>query len=234
MAVQQEAHLFRKLVVQGIREQAPGGKAFKPLSPLTLALRQLRGFRGTKALMVRGDLRNSITVQRAGMGAAFVGILRTARGKNGQSLANVAELNEFGSRPIVIRITQKMRELLGRAARLMGKGDSSGGGGGGSGTNILVVRIPPRPMFQPVADAHFRPSQVRPRFLARVGQLLDGDFGQLGVPIPNDDGAGALTFSGGSTAAAGKPPVGPSRVKDPKRVAAALLGWKRRRTKGGP
>jgi hypothetical protein len=46
-------------IVEGIREQAPGGRAFAPLEPTTLAIRQFRGFRGTKALLVAGDLRTA-------------------------------------------------------------------------------------------------------------------------------------------------------------------------------
>ncbi|HTP30230.1 MAG TPA: hypothetical protein VMK12_31800 [Anaeromyxobacteraceae bacterium] len=39
-AVLQEAQFFRTKIVEGIREQAPGGQAFKPLSPATLAVRK--------------------------------------------------------------------------------------------------------------------------------------------------------------------------------------------------
>ena len=57
-----EAQFFRTKIGEGIREQPPGGKAFAPLAPTTLAVRRFRGFKGTKALIVRGDLRNSIRV----------------------------------------------------------------------------------------------------------------------------------------------------------------------------
>ncbi len=229
IAVQQEAHYFRQRVVEGMREQAPGGQQFKPLAPLTLALRKLRGFGGSKALLVRGDLRNSITVQRLGSGTAFVGVLRTAKGRNGQPLANIAELNEYGSRPIIIRVTQKMREVLGMAARLMGKeSPRQSGGDGGSSSNIMVIRIPARPFLRPIAEKFFRPEDVKKRFLARVGRALDGHFGQVSIPIPDARGAPGGS-AGGAPAPGGAPSPKPSKVKDPKRVAAALLGWKRRR-----
>ncbi|HRI18473.1 MAG TPA: hypothetical protein PL196_08135, partial [Burkholderiaceae bacterium] len=61
-AVRQEAHALRNEIVQGLTRQAPGGEPLKPPSPLTIAARQLEGFGGSKALIVRGDLRNSITV----------------------------------------------------------------------------------------------------------------------------------------------------------------------------
>lgn len=231
-ATLQEAHYFRKRAVQGMREQAPGGEPFKPLSPFTLAVRKLRNFRGTKALIVRADLRNSITVQSMGQGVAFVGVLRTARGKDGQSLANVAELNEFGSRPIVIRISQKMRRFLAAVRALMGGAAAGGGGGGGGdGPGVMVVRIPARPVFGPVARKYFKPEEVRLRFLARVGRLLGGDFGQVGIPIP-DGRDGPSAGGGGSGPSGGGSPGGsPPRFKDPKRVAAARLGWQRRRSR---
>lgn len=227
-AVLQEAHYLRKKVVEGLREQAPGGKAFKPLAPLTLALRKLRGFGGTKALMVRGDMRNSITVKPVGVGAAFVGILRTARGKDGQVLANIAEVNEYGSKPIVIRITPKMRALLAAVAAQGGGGSSSGTKPSGPGKGFMVVQIPPRPFFRPVLEKDFKPHEVRMRFLARVGRNLNGDFGQIGIPIPNGGGGSGGPGGGPGGGGGGKPP----RVKDPKRVAAAKLGWARRRAGG--
>ena len=115
-AVLQEAQFFRTKVVEGIREQAPGGQPFKPLAPTTLAIRRFRGFKGTKALLVRGDLRNSIVVVRKPDGV-FVGVLRTAKGREGQPLVNVAAVHEFGSRPIVVKLTPKARRFLHAAFR---------------------------------------------------------------------------------------------------------------------
>jgi len=54
--VRQEAHALRNDIVQGLTSQAPGGEPLKPPSPLTIAARQLEGFGGSKALIVRGDL----------------------------------------------------------------------------------------------------------------------------------------------------------------------------------
>jgi hypothetical protein len=180
---------MRRLIVEGIREQAPGGKAFRPLAPGTLKMRELRRFRGTKALIVRGDLRNSITVRRVSAGASFVGVLKSARAKDGRSLANVAEVHEFGSNPIVIRITPKMRALLHLMNRERGR-DSRGrftrtrSQYGQASKGFVIIRIPARPFIRPVAEKHFKPADVRQRFLARVGLNMGGDFGQLGIPIP--------------------------------------------------
>lgn len=187
MAVQQEAAFLRRKVVEGLREQAPGGQAFKELAPSTIATRNYRGFRGTKALLVRGDLRNGIVVHRRRWGEAFVGVLRTARGPGGQLLANIAELNENGSRPIVIQLTPKMKAFLGMIGA-DGGGESGGGGeaGGGSGRpGFVVVQIPARPFFRPVVEMYFGDSgEVQRRFFARIGALMNGDFGQVGGTIP--------------------------------------------------
>jgi hypothetical protein len=181
-AVQQEAQFLRSKIVEGLRTQAPGGQAFTPLAPATLAKRNLRGFHGTKALLVRGDLRNGFVVRRSGWGASFVGVLRTARGRDGQPLANVAELNEFGSRPIVIHITPQMAAFLGALARASGHDAGAGSsGGGGSRTGIVVVQIPPRPFIRPVVERYFgNQNEVRDRFFGRIAVLLRGDFGGRG------------------------------------------------------
>lgn len=86
-AVMKEAHFLRGKMVQGIASQAPGGKAFAPLSPITLALRKAMGFGGSKALIRTGALRANITAIRVPGSAprAFVGILRQAKGSGGGS-----------------------------------------------------------------------------------------------------------------------------------------------------
>ncbi len=177
-AVQQEAQFLRAKIVEGIRQQSPGGEAFLPLAPATLAKRNLRGFQGTKALLVRGDLRNGFVVRREGWGAAFVGVLRTARGRDGQPLANVAELNEFGSRPIIIHITPQMAAFLGALARESGHDSGGGSHEGGHGTGIVVVQIPARPFIRPVVQRYFgNQNEVRDRFFRRISTILNGDFG---------------------------------------------------------
>lgn len=174
-AVLQEAQFFRTKVVEGIREQAPGGQAFKPLAPTTLAIRRFRGFKGTKALLVRGDLRNSIVVVRQA-GGAFVGVLRTAKGKDGQSLVNVAAVHELGSRPIVVKLTPKARRFLHAAFRAAGLDRPAGDK---PSTGIAVVKVPARPFLRPVFERHGADETVvAQRFLGRVARLLGGDFGR--------------------------------------------------------
>ncbi|MFH0902224.1 MAG: hypothetical protein V2A73_16450 [Pseudomonadota bacterium] len=160
IALRQEAELLRREIVLGITQQAPGGESFKPLSPLTLAARKLAGFGGSKALIVHADLRNSIaTIVRGD--EAFVGVPRKARGQDGRSLVDVAELNEFGSDPIVIPITPRMRRYLFALLRKAGQEPE-----GGSGKGVVVVTIPARPFLRPAFKRWSR--DVQRRFLRRV------------------------------------------------------------------
>ncbi len=165
-AVRQEAQLLRKQIVEGITNQAPGGKPIAPLAATTIAARQLAGFGGTKALIRRGDLRNSITVIVEG-DEAFVGVSRTARGKGGAALANVAEIHEFGAGPFIVPMTPRMRRFL--FAVLRKAGVISDGSRESGGKGAVVVRIPPRPFLRPAFEEFKKGAQQR--FLRRVAQL---------------------------------------------------------------
>ncbi len=172
-ALLQEAQFFRTKIVEGIREQAPGGKAFAPLSPTTLAIRRFRGFKGTKALLVQGDLRNSITVVKEG-DRVFVGVLRSAKGRAGQPLVNVAAVHEFGSPPIVVKLTPKARAFLHAAFRRAGldspRADQPS-------TGIAIIKVQARPFLGPVFEKYADPDQVSRRFLGRVINNLGGGLG---------------------------------------------------------
>jgi len=165
-ALRQEAHALRKEVVQGLTQQAPGGESIRPPSPLTLAARQLAGFSGTKALLVSGALRNSISVVVEG-DEAFIGVSRTAKGPDGEVLVDVAQLQEYGGPPVVIPMTPKMRRFLFALLRQAGlAGQARNGGGRG----VIVTQTPARPFLRP-AFARFRQGASR-RFLARVAKEL--------------------------------------------------------------
>ena len=161
-AMLQEAQFFRKKIVQGIRQQAPGGKKFKPLADTTLKTRKFQGFRGTKALVRKGDLRNSITVVERGS-LIFVGILKSATNKDGKSLVNIGAVHEFGSKPIVIPVTAKMAGFL---AGALGGAPPAGG--------VIIVRIPARPFIAPVFRKFGTTAQVQARMSARLRILLLG------------------------------------------------------------
>ena len=164
VAIRQEAQGLRNEIVQGLTSQAPGGEPIKPPAPLTLAARQLEGFGGTKALLVRGDLRNSITVIVEG-DEAFIGVPRSARSSGGESLVDLAQPHEYGGPPVVIPITPKMRRFLFALLRQAGKEPT-----GGSGRGVVVVQVPARPFLRPAFEK-FREGASR-RFLERVAQQL--------------------------------------------------------------
>lgn len=189
-ALRQEAQLLRKMITQGITQQAPGGKKFQKLSPLTIATRRLRvdrkGATRTKALAVRGDLRNSIKILGAGAevksGAAvgrgrdklFVGVPRAARSRDGKKMVQIAAVHEFGSPPIVIPITPAMQRFLGLLFRKAGikRNRSTPSGSGG----VIVVTIPPRPFLRPSFKVFS--VGVEKRFQKRVAVLLEGKLGK--------------------------------------------------------
>lgn len=163
-ALRQEAHELRKEIVQGLTRQAPGGQAIKPLSPLTLAARRRAGFRGTKALIRRGDLRGAIAVVMRGS-KAFIGVPRKARGKDGKPVIDVAELNEFGSDPIVIPMTPRMRRYLFALMRDAGVERKVGARKG-----VVVTSIPARPFLRPAFRRFKKGAQKR--FLERLSKRL--------------------------------------------------------------
>jgi phage gpG-like protein len=163
-ALRQEAQGLRNEIVQGLTSQAPGGEPLKPPSPLTIAARQLAGFGGSKALLVRGDLRNSITVFVHG-DEAFVGVSRSTRAKDGGSMVDLAKLHEFGGPPVIIPMTPKMRRFLFALLRQAGKEPT-----GGSGRGVIVVQVPARPFLRPAFE-RFREGASR-RFLERVAREL--------------------------------------------------------------
>lgn len=190
VAVAQEAQFFRRKVVEGIREGAPGGQRFEPLKETTLAIRRFTGFQGTKALIVRGDLRSSIkVVNRTGvLGAeSFIGVLRSAKSSDGKDLVNIAAVHEFGSRTFLIEVTPAMRRFL--AAAFSQELGGLSGGRGGLTRGVIVVKIPPRPFLQPVADTFFSGPVAAARFQARVAAAMGFTFGGRGG---GGGGAGSL------------------------------------------
>jgi hypothetical protein len=173
----EEGEFYRRKIVEGIREQAPGGKTFKPLSPVTLAIRKLMGFGGTKALIRTGELRNNI-VSVAQQDRVFVGILYTARGSDGRSLADLGKLNEEGG---IIRsaISRRRMRLIAQAMRKAGLKGS--GGSGGAHPGLGFVKIPARPFLRPVFEMYGGQRGAN-RFMARVARKMGGLLGVITHP----------------------------------------------------
>lgn len=88
-----EANVLRGDMVRGIRAQAPGGDRFVPLSPITI---ERKG--SSKALIDRGDLIRSINVTEfQGGQVVFVGVNRTEENADGEPLADIFAIHEFGT-----------------------------------------------------------------------------------------------------------------------------------------
>lgn len=87
-------------------------KSFYPLAKSTI---KMKG--SSKPLINHGDLLASIKYQQisgtpgSGKTGYFVGVHRSARGRTGEALANIAEIHEFGTGPYVINVTPKMRSF---------------------------------------------------------------------------------------------------------------------------
>ena len=79
-------------IKKGIRSQSPGGKPFARLADSTI--KKKKG--STKALIDDGFLINSVTHLLKG-DVAFVGLLKTATNRDGDSLANIGAIMEFGA-----------------------------------------------------------------------------------------------------------------------------------------
>lgn len=95
-----------RMIKIGIRNQKPGGVAFKPLAETTKKMK-----RSSKALIDKGDLLRSIhmyDVQVAQGKAWFVGVHKQTRARDGNSMVNIAEIHEFGTKPFNIPVTRKL------------------------------------------------------------------------------------------------------------------------------
>lgn len=169
-AIRQEAEFFRTKIVDGIISQAPGGKAFKPLSPYTIAMRTFLRIKSEKALIERGDLIRNIKVQKVDYHNVFVGILRNATNRDGQSLVNIGKIMEYGAGPFIIKLTPKMIAFLNMVFRRLHIPKRHGGHGRG----YIVVTIPPRPFLGPVFAKYS--DGVGERVGKRMSKLLSGFF----------------------------------------------------------
>lgn len=162
----------------GIKHQAPGGKKFEPLSPYTMASRRIKrdkkGAVRSKILQATGELTNGIAViPSRPTTKAFIGVPRNTRKSDGGRLVDIAQIHEFGSQPIVIKITPKMRRFLAKLFAVAG-GSMGGSHGRPAGRGIIVLMIPERPFLRPAfaswvrGNKHAGALPVKERFKLRV------------------------------------------------------------------
>lgn len=93
------------VVKTGIRDGAPGGKAFIANSALTV---ERKG--SSSPLIDQGDLVGSITYDDIDLNTVWVGVKKGSRSKKGNNLVDIAWVHEFGC---TIRITSQRRKTLG-------------------------------------------------------------------------------------------------------------------------
>lgn len=173
----QEAHFYRAKVLRGFATSgASNGRPWKPLKQSTLENRRQAGISGTKPLMARGDLRNSISVVKGGIGEAFVGVKRGAMGRNGQRLTDVAAVHEFG-KTITQRVTARQVAFFNARNFAAGRGRTSLKPG-----DTIVIRVPARPFLGPVISK-YGGRKGQERIMARTAANLGGLLGR--VPIPH-------------------------------------------------
>lgn len=179
-AVEQEGKFLKRRLVEGIRGQAPGGRKFKPLAPTTLAVRKFLGFKSNKALMVTRELLKSIDLTKIGRRGSkdfqlFVGIYKSAMRTNGKSLMEIMRIQEYG-KVITIRVTPKMMRFFFAAMRSKSRRKWMGSREhlAGRSTGVITVRIPPRPVFQPIWAA-WGPSS-RGRVAMIMEKELKGEY----------------------------------------------------------
>ncbi|MHB1000757.1 MAG: phage virion morphogenesis protein [Armatimonadota bacterium] len=84
------ALLLVREIKRGIRNQAPGSQQFAPLAEVTI---KRKG--SSKALIDTGFLVNSIT-QKIMSDSAFIGLLNTSINKDGENMANIGAIMEYG------------------------------------------------------------------------------------------------------------------------------------------
>jgi hypothetical protein len=188
-AVGQEANALREEIVTGLRDQAPGGRKIRPLSPMTIALRALPrrgGMRAvrvgthdiiikkvrsskrkgsSKALIYHGDLLGSVEARRGSSSWEWsVGVHRNAVSRKGANLAKLAAIHEFGTRRYSITVTPKMRRF---SIFLMSQGLLRAPWKVGS---RLTHQVPARPFLHPGWQVWLK--DAGPRFEGRVADEL--------------------------------------------------------------
>ena len=127
------------------------------------------GAYSTKPLIQTGDLFNNIRAVIRG-NEAFIGILRTAKGRNGRLLVNIARIHEFGAGPKAVRMTDKQRRWLMMMLTRTGMRAQTARGGGG----VHIIRIPARPFLQPIFRAYYANHELAgARYLARLKDKLE-------------------------------------------------------------
>lgn len=146
---------MRTEIRKGIKAGAPGGNALEPLTAFTI---HRKG--SSKPLIDNSDLLDSITyeVDKQQL-AVFIGVLRSAQNRDGESLVDLALVHEEGA---VIPVTPKMRGYFMWAFGIRLK------------PSTQFITIPARPFLRPSFQAHAR--RVGNVVLDEVRTSLEGGW----------------------------------------------------------
>jgi hypothetical protein len=166
-AIAQEAHLFRKRVVEAFDSSGASNKVV--WAPNKESTAKIKG--SSKPLVDRADLRNSIEVQKVKNDEYFVGVPKGARGAKGQDLVDVGGVHEEGKK-IAITVTPKMHRYVMALLKQHGVPPSNSGSGKFAPGSTIVISIPARSFLQSTADAHFTQEKVDRRMQARMLRML--------------------------------------------------------------
>ena len=139
-------------VKKGIVSGSPGGKTFKPNSPLTIARKG-----SSKPLIDKGDLVGSITYQIIDSDNVFIGVKKGAkRNKDGKDLSEIAAVHEFGC---TIKVTPKMRAYLHyQGVHLK--------------PSTQMIYIPARPFLRPVLDSSDFRAKVAEIYIQAIERIF--------------------------------------------------------------
>lgn len=171
--VKAESERLAKMIRLGITRQSPGGKKLRRPAASTILGRRLAGVRGSLALVSSRKMLRSISARRTGLAAFFVGVPRKRAGSI--DMARIAQINEEGMGPVIVRISPKMRRFL--HVLFSRTGDAAPRGGERPG--FIVIRIPARPFIGPVVDHEMAPRRALPRMERRFSKMTGGDFGRV-------------------------------------------------------
>lgn len=151
-AVEKEAGLLEQTIVDGLENQAPGGRSILPLSPMTLAMRRLpsHGNRNqsssTKALIASRELLSGVRKRKYKDMWFTVGVHREERNTSGMSLESLATIHEKGTRAYTVVVTPRMHMF---SLFLMSQGILRAPWPVGK---VLNRKIPARPFLEPARD----------------------------------------------------------------------------------
>lgn len=143
-----------EVVLVDLKKQIKDGDTAFPLSELTKAMKQEDGD-DQRARVETGDFLRAIDKQ-VEAGKATIGIL-IPRGSKGQDMEMLARVMEGGA---TIRVTERMRKWFAAQGKPLRK-------------TTMALRIPPRPVFDPVND------ELGKQVDAVVGKYMDQILGSI-------------------------------------------------------